>query len=59
MKEQLAKELKNCDKDSIKLIKKVMTTGTSTACPTARQILDKICQIVFGKDNATYGVEGA
>lgn len=58
LNQQLAKELKTCDKDSVKLIKKVMATGTSPACPTARQILDKICQLVCANDNATYAVEG-
>lgn len=58
MNQQLAKELRSCEKESFKLIKKVMSQGLSPACPTARHILDRICQLACSNETATYAVEG-
>ncbi len=58
MTEVRAKFLKQCDKDSIKEIKRVMAVGVSPVCNTAREILDKICQFLDANPDASFSNQG-
>ena len=56
MNEQLAKEVKKCDKAALQAIRKNLSSPQSSA--VGRQVLAKICQIVSKSESATYEVEG-
>jgi hypothetical protein len=59
MNEARAKFVKQCDADSIKEIKKIMSAGASPAIPTMTLVLDKICQFIAKSADASYKTEGA
>ena len=59
MNEARAKFVKQCDADSIKEIKKIMSAGSSPAIPTMTLVLDKICQFITKNAEASYRSEGA
>lgn len=56
MNEQLAKELKKCDKAAIANMKKQLASARSSA--VGRQILDRICSLVDGNQDGSYAVQG-
>lgn len=56
MNEQLAKELKKCDKEAIKSLKKHV--NGPRASRVGIQILDKISQIISNNEAASFSKEG-
>ena len=57
MNEAKAKELKNCGKDSLDKIKKIMAQGGPSR-NTGQSILDRICQFVSGNESGSFAIEG-
>lgn len=51
MGEQVAKEVRKCDKEAIAAVKKNLNGARRSA--VGSKILDKICQILEGKENVT------